>query len=114
MHLSANMLLSDLIPAGMKVRRNFSFWLGEKSGLNRTYRALADRWLARKYRLSDYFFDLTQCIQEEKLDRVAALARSSNVELMTHPILQLESDYLMSDQFQVMLQRLNVGGYALV
>src|SRR6266536_3662802 len=27
MHLSANMLLSDLIPAGMKVRRNFSFWL---------------------------------------------------------------------------------------
>ena len=42
------------------------------------------------------------------------LAESSKVELMTHPILELESDYLMSDQFQTMLQRVNVGGYALV
>jgi predicted glycoside hydrolase/deacetylase ChbG (UPF0249 family) len=114
MHLCANVLLSNLIPAGMKIRRNFSFWPGEKSSLNRAYRALVDRWLARRYRLTDYFFDLTQCIQEKKLDRVAALARSSNVELMTHPILGSELQYIMSDQFQVMLQRLNVGGYALV
>jgi len=114
MHLCANMLLSDLIPAGMKIRRNFSFWPGEKSRFNRAYRALVDRWLARRYRLTDYFFDLTQCIQEKKFDRVAALARSSNVELMTHPILQLESKHLMSDQFQAVLQSLNVGSYALV
>ena len=31
MHLCANLLLSKLIPAGMKIRRNFSFWPGEKS-----------------------------------------------------------------------------------
>jgi len=108
MHLCANMLLSDLIPAGMKIRRNFSFWPG------RAYRALVDRWLARRYRLTDYFFDLTQCIKEKKLDRVAALARSSNVEVMTHPILELESEYLMDNQFQAMLQSLNIGSYALV
>src|SRR5947208_12754056 len=81
MHLCANLLFSDLIPAGMKMRRNFSFWPGEKSWLNRTYRALVDRWLARRYQLPDYFFDLTQCIQEKKLDRVTAVAKSSNVEL---------------------------------
>jgi len=98
----------------MKVRRNFSFWPGEKSRFNRAYRALVDRWVARRYRLTDYFFDLTQCIEGKKLDRVAALARSSNVELMTHPILESESEYLMSDQFEAILQRLNVGGYALV
>jgi len=114
MHLCANLLLSTLIPPGMKVRRNFSFWPGEKSWLNRAYRALVDRLLARRYRLTDYFFDLSQCIQEKKLDRVAALARSKNVELMTHPILDLESDYLMSDHFEAMLQRLKVGGYAAV
>jgi len=114
MHLCANMLLSKIIPAGMKIRRNFSFWPGEKSLLNRTYRALVDRWLARRYQLPDYFFDLTQCMREKKLDRVAALAKSNNVELMTHPIVRMESEYLMSDQFQVMLQRLDVGGYALV
>ena len=114
MHLCANLLLSNLIPAGMKVRRNFSFWPGEKSWFNRAYRAVVDRWLGRKYRLTDYFFDLTQSIREKKMDRVMTLAESSKVELMTHPILELESDYLMGNQFQVTLQRLEIGGYALV
>ena len=114
MHLCANLLLSNLIPAGMKVRRNFSFWPGEKSWLNRAYRYLVDRWLARRYRLADYFFDLIQCIEGKKLDRVAALAKSSNVELMTHPIVSAEKAFLMSDEFQVILQHLEIGGYALV
>jgi predicted glycoside hydrolase/deacetylase ChbG (UPF0249 family) len=114
MHLCANFLLSNTIPAGAKLRRNFSFWPGEKSVLNRTYRWLVDRWLARRYCLPDYFFDLTQCIEAKKLDRVAALAKSSDVELMTHPIVNKEEAYLMSDGFGVMLERLNIGGYALV
>ena len=46
MHLCANLLLSNLIPAGIRIRRNFSFWPGEKSSLNRAYRALG-RSLAR-------------------------------------------------------------------
>ena len=98
----------------MRIRRNFSFWPGEKNWFNRAYRSLVDRWLARRYRLTDYFFDLTQSIRGKKMDRVMALAESTKVELMTHPILELESDYLMSDQFQTMLQRVDVGGYALV
>ncbi len=114
MHLCANLLLSNLIPGGIKIRRNFSFRAGEKSRLNRAYRAFVDHWLARRYRLTDYFFDLTQSIRERKMDRVMALAESSKVELMTHPILELESEYLMSDQFQAMLQSLNVGSYALI
>ena len=114
MHLCANLLLSKLIPIGMKLRRNFSFWPGEKSMLNRTYRWLVDRWLARRYCLADYFFDLTHCIEEKKLDRVAALAKSSNVELMTHPIVNWEQKYLMSDEFEEILQRLEIGHYALV
>jgi chitin disaccharide deacetylase len=108
MHLCANVLLSNLIPAGTKMRRNFSFWTGEKILLNRTYRALIDRWLARRYRLADYFFDLTQCIQGKKLDRVAALAKSKSVELMTHPVVQSEADYLMSAEFGELLRRLEV------
>jgi len=114
MHLCANLLLSNLIPAGMKIRRNFSFWSGEKAWLNRAYRAVVDRWLARRYQLTDYFFDLTQSIREKKMDRVLALAESSKVELMTHPILEFELDFLLSNQFQTMLQRLNVAGHALV
>jgi predicted glycoside hydrolase/deacetylase ChbG (UPF0249 family) len=111
MHLCANVVLSNLIPSGMKMRRNFSFWSGEKSVLNRTYRAFVDRWLARRYRLPDYFFDLTQCIRANKFGRVTALAKASTVELMTHPVDHLESEYLMSDEFQAMLQSLKIGGY---
>lgn len=114
MHLCANMLLSNVIPAGVKMRRNFSFWPGEKSLLNRTYRALVDRWLARKYELPDYFFDLTQCMREKKLGRVAALAKMTSVELMTHPVVPIESEYLMDRGFEAMLKPLEVGGYALV
>ena len=88
------------------------FWPGEKSGLNRAYRRLS---LARSsIRVTDYFFDLTQCIEGKKLDQVAALAESSNVELMTHPIISAEKEFLMSDEFQVILQHLEIGGYALV
>ena len=114
MHLCANLLFSDLIPAGTKLRRNFSFWAGEKNAFNRSYRALVDRWLARRYRLPDYFFDLTQCIQGKKLDSVAELAKSGNVELMTHPVVHSEAEYLMSDEFQVILQPLEITSYALV
>jgi chitin disaccharide deacetylase len=114
MHLCANLLVNRLIPVGMNVRRNFSFWPGEKSWLNRAYRTLVDRWLARRYRVTDYFFDLSQCIENNKLGRVISLAKSSNVELMTHPIVEGEAEYLMSDEFAVMVRCLNVGGYELV
>ena len=33
---------------------------------------------------------------------------------MTHPIVNAEEVYLMSDEFRELLQRLEVGGYALV
>jgi predicted glycoside hydrolase/deacetylase ChbG (UPF0249 family) len=114
MHLCGNLLLSTVIPAGMKIRRNFSFWPGEKSWLNQTYRALVDRWLSRRYQLADYFFDLSQSVREKKLDRVIALAKASKVELMTHPIVRMESEYLMGNQFEAMLQRVEAGSYALV
>src|SRR5437868_3216445 len=53
MHLCANLILSNTIPAGAKLRRNFSFWPGEKSLLTRAYRGLVDRWLARRHRLGE-------------------------------------------------------------
>lgn len=114
MHLCANLLLSDIIPAGIRMRRSFSFWPGEKSWFNRMYRALIDRWLQRRYRLPDYFFDLTQSIRGGEMARVMELARSSKVELMAHPIISAESDYLMGDQFRSMLDRLNTASYTLV
>ena len=111
MHLCANVLFGKLIPAGILIRRNFSFWPGEKSLFNRAYRRGVDRWLARRYRLTGYFFDLTQCMKENKWRRVATLARSADVELMTHPVNQEEQAYLMSGDFYEFLQQVQLGNY---
>lgn len=56
MHLCANVLLGGLLPTGTIARRNFSFQPGEKSGVNRLYRAAIDRILARRHRFTDFFF----------------------------------------------------------
>jgi predicted glycoside hydrolase/deacetylase ChbG (UPF0249 family) len=112
MHLCGNMLLGCLIPKGTKVRRNFSFWPGEKGKFNRAYRALVDGWMGRRYLLTDYFFDLLQCMREKKFERVARLAKSSSVEIMTHPVVREETQYLQGVEFAQFVKQLPIGSYA--
>jgi len=99
MHLCANLLLTNLIPAGMRIRRNFSFWPGEKNWFNRAYRSLVDRWLARRYQLTDYFFALSQHLQPSRFRRVILAAKTAKVELMTHPQVDDEYSFLLGDDF---------------
>ena len=106
MHLCTNVLLQRLLPAGARVRRSFSFARGQKSALNRWYRARVDRTLSRRHRLVDEFFSLTQQLKAGRLDAVAARACEGDVELMTHPAWPHEYDYLMGDAFATLLQRL--------
>ena len=98
-HLCANMLIDGVIPAGAKVRRSFHFWPGERGLANRTYRRLVNGCLARRYRLTDFFFALSQCLHGERMARVAELARTRTVEVMTHPVNPIERGYLMSDSY---------------
>lgn len=113
-HLCTNMLLNRVILTGEKVRRNFYFWPDEKGPMNRTYRRLVDLLLARRYRLTDFFFALSQCLQNDRLTRVTELARTANVEIMTHPANAIEHAYLMSDDFLARLDRLEQGTYSLL
>ncbi len=85
MHLCSNVLFAKLLPAGTMVRRNFSFKRGEKSYFNRFYRGFVDRVLARRYRLTDYFFSLAPLEPSDRLQRIVSLARQSIVEVETHP-----------------------------
>jgi hypothetical protein len=86
MHLCANVLLQELLPAGARVRRNFSFRSGEKSALNRAYRRFVDGRLARRHRLTDYLFPLPPLEPADRLQRIFSLARTHVVELETHPV----------------------------
>jgi predicted glycoside hydrolase/deacetylase ChbG (UPF0249 family) len=111
-HLCTNMLVDGVIPPGAKVRRSFHFWPGEKGLLNRTYRRIVDGWLARRYRLTDFFFALPHCFGGDRMARVAALARTTAVEIMTHPVSPTEHDYLMSAGYLAAIDRLQRGTYS--
>jgi predicted glycoside hydrolase/deacetylase ChbG (UPF0249 family) len=95
LHLCTNMLWDGIIPRGMRVRRSFSFFPGEKGMVNRGYRRWVDGFLVRRYVLTDYFFSLSQQLRWRHLDRVAQLAARSDVELMVHPRNREESEFLM-------------------
>ena len=111
MHLCANMLFGEIIPMGTTVRRSFTFFPGEKDFINRFYRRWVDRKLARRHRLTDYFFDLSQHLAPQKLARVARFASSASVELMTHPVRPAEYELLLSDVFQKLLEGVEMKGY---
>jgi predicted glycoside hydrolase/deacetylase ChbG (UPF0249 family) len=110
-HLCTNMVIDGIIPARVSVRRSFSFWPGEKSAINRAYRRMIDRTLTRRYRVTDFFFSLQQCLVADRLTRVFELAKTATVELMTHPIDDREYAYLMSDRHVEALRRLEAGSY---
>jgi len=111
-HLCTNMVLDQVIPQGLKVRRSFSFWPGEKSWIQRRYRVFLDRWVSKRYCSTDFFFSLGQCLRHERLPRVAELASKANVELMTHPIASEEYRCLMSETFQDFLRGQRTGSYS--
>ena len=99
MHLCANVLLGGLLPIGTIVRRSFSFNPGEKSGLNRMYRRWVDGKIRRSHPITDFFFSIEPINNVERLKRIANLARTSLVELETHPINQDEIRFLTSRDF---------------
>lgn len=111
-HLCSNMLLGNIIPVQEKVRRSFSFLAGEKSLINRAYRRLVDLSLAKRYRLTDFFFSLEDCLQRNCVRQVLDLSKVATVELMTHPTARAEYAYLMSDCYADALGDLNAGTYA--
>ena len=82
--------------------------------LNRTYRRLIDGRLNRNYRLTDFFFSLGECLKSNRLARVAELAKTANVEVMTHPINREEFAWLNGDQYLEVTQNLRMGSYALL
>lgn len=109
MHLCANVLLGELMPAGTLVRRNLSFASGEKGWINRVYRSLVDRWLERRHRLVDFLFSLAPIVSAQQLQRIVDLARHNIVELETHPVNPEEYQVLTSGELIKQLHDLQLG-----
>lgn len=95
MHLCSNVFFQKLLPEGTIVRRNFSFATGEKSALNRWYRRWQDKGLARRHRMTDFFFSLPPLNPESRLREIFTLARRFNVEIENHPAIPEEYRFLI-------------------
>ena len=108
MHLCANVVMGRLLPPGTIVRRNFSFQPGEKSALNRFYRKVIDKSLARRHRLTDYLFSLQPLEPRDRLQRIFSLASASTVEVETHPINGDEHSFLMGQEILQFLKDIRV------
>jgi predicted glycoside hydrolase/deacetylase ChbG (UPF0249 family) len=111
-HLCSSMVLAAPIPRGQRIRRTFSFTVGEKGLMNWLYRRALDQWVVRRYRTTDYFFALSQRLTDPRLAAVARLARHANVELMTHPIVSEERNLLLSPEFEMKLAGISRKSYA--
>ena len=105
MHLCSNMILDRILPFGAKVRRSFSFSPGERSFVNRYYRRCVDRRLVTRHQTGDFFFILSHHLAISRLQRVVELATTHEVELLTHPHVNVEYEALMSDEFANAISR---------
>jgi hypothetical protein len=99
MHLCANVAIQGLLPCGIIVRRNLSFFPGEKGSFNRFYRRRQDLRLARRYKLADFFFDLHPIEPRQRLAGIMELAARFNIEIETHPIREEEYRFLVSREY---------------
>lgn len=102
MHLCMNMLIQNKYPKGIRVRRNFTFSPEEKGPINRFYRYLVDRWLTSRIQCTDYFFSLKPP-EPDRIRRIVLLSKSADVELMVHPGVDKEYQYLMSENWLSLL-----------
>lgn len=96
MHLSANVLLQRLLPAGMIVRRHFSYEPGEKIFRNSVFRLFSRGLAGNRYRLTDFFFSLPPLEPAVRMQRIFSLTRSFVVEVETHAINPEEYRFLTS------------------
>jgi chitin disaccharide deacetylase len=100
MHLCSNVQRQGLLPAGSIVRRNLTFQSGEKFYLNRLYRSMQDRRMARRHSLADYFFNLHPVVPRARLMRIFEMGMRFDVEIETHPLRDEEYRFLMNREIQ--------------
>jgi chitin disaccharide deacetylase len=112
MHLCANMLVAGLIPPGLKARRHFTYAPGQKSRWNRWVRAGVDYWLRKRHVTPDYLFSLPETLEAGRLEVSLALAKSSVVELETHPEMEADYRWLMGPTCERLFAPLPRGSYA--
>lgn len=109
MHLSANVLLSEMIPKGVRVRRTFTFDRGEKDLFNRIYRYILNRWVSRRFISTDSLFNIAPVRNHERIRNIFNRSGNEIVEIEVHPVKSEEIEFLFSDQYQHLINAVQIG-----
>lgn len=107
-HLCSNLLFSNVLPQGIKVRPNFFFKPGQKSFINRFYRKTVDSFLKKKFDCVDYLYKLPQNVNETWLYSIVEQAKQKDIELEVHPENQVDFELLMNPKFQAIISSANI------
>jgi hypothetical protein len=59
--------------------------------------------------LTDFFFSAASYLSVERLQRIVRLARTADVELMVHPELAREREFLLGKDFERLISAVQVG-----
>jgi predicted glycoside hydrolase/deacetylase ChbG (UPF0249 family) len=111
MHLCANVLASKMFPNGTRVRRTFTFDPGEKNPFNRLYRHILDICVSKRFISTDCFFSIAPVQNLERLRNIINRAVKENIEIEVHPEYVEEIEFLLSEQYQHLMESVHSGGF---
>lgn len=103
LHLCANVFRDRLLPPGAIVRRSFTFGPGEKGPVNRAYRRWIDRRLERRHLCVRAFHSLVHLRESDGLGRVVGRAWAEDIEIMVHPGVPAEEEFLLGPRLRALL-----------
>ena len=114
MHLCANMLASNIIPKGTRLRRTFTFTFdsGEKNFFNLLYRHILDIWISRRFVSTDCFYSIVLIQNHERLRNIINRTVKETVEIEVHPENAEEIEFILSDQYKSLIDSVNIGCFS--
>lgn len=111
MHLCANVLASKMMSSGARVRGTFTFDLGAKNPFNLLYRHILAIWISRRFVSTDGFFSIAPVHNHDRLRNIISRAAKETIEIEVHPDNVEEMDFLLSDQYQNLVDSVHKGGF---
>ncbi len=111
-HLCTNMLIDPLYPNGIKLRPSLHCEEGRLTIFKNLYRTLIDRVIRNRYKSVESLFKLDLHSIDALLPDIVDSSMSSDIELMTHPGIRKEYEYLKSDRYEGMISQGRLGSYA--
>jgi uncharacterized Ntn-hydrolase superfamily protein len=100
-----------MIPKGTRVRRTLTFDLGEKNPANLLYRHLLDICVSKRFISTDCFFSIDPVQNLERLRIILNRAIKENIEIEVHPENSDQIKFLLSDQYQHLMNSVSIGNF---